>query len=83
MTNRSYYSSPLNIFHQEDPNSILGELSQHHSQDLVQQQTGAWRAQIQILKQQLVSFAKDDNIDITYVLSLRPKSWPTHLLQMR
>ena len=33
--------------------SIIGEISRYHSQDIVQQQTGAWLQQIEILQCQL------------------------------
>lgn len=61
MNNRSYYSAYLNSFLKEGSASILGNLSQHHSQDLVQLQTNAWLSQIEILKLQLASYSNEDN----------------------
>lgn len=55
--NRSYYSSQISSFVQEDPASILGKLSLHHSQDLVKLQTNAWLKQIGILKEQLKPYS--------------------------
>ena len=48
------------------PHSILGQLSQQHTQDLVQLQTNAWLEQITILKQQLSSFADNPNNSIYF-----------------
>ena len=61
MNNRSYYASSLTLFLSEASTSIVGKLSQYHSQDLVQLQTNAWLAQIECLKEQLTDFAIEAN----------------------
>jgi hypothetical protein len=53
MTRRAYYSAPIRKFLIDSPEEIIGQLAQNHPQDLVIQQTGAWKAQIAILKTQL------------------------------
>ena len=61
MKTRAYYSSTIGRFLEQQASSIIGELSKYHSQDLVQQQTGAWIQQIDILKEQLARFASGSN----------------------
>ena len=61
MKTRAYYSSTIGRFLEQQASSIIGELSKYHSQDLVQQQTGAWIQQIDILKEQLAGFASGSN----------------------
>lgn len=53
MSNRAYYSATLSEFLTTASDSIIGELARFHTQDLVYQQTGAWKAQIEILQNQL------------------------------
>lgn len=53
MSNRAYYSATLSEFLTTTSDSIIGELARFHTQDLVYQQTGAWKAQIEILQNQL------------------------------
>ena len=53
MSSRAYYSAQVGEFLVTSPETIIGELTKHHSQDLVYQQTGAWQAQIEILQVQL------------------------------
>jgi len=48
---RAYYSDSIDVFLNEDPNSILGKLiSAHSHRHLEIQQTNAWKIQINILK---------------------------------
>lgn len=54
---RAYYFSGVSSFIQESDDSIIGKITQKHSQDIVNQQTFAWTEQIRILKQQLVNFS--------------------------
>ncbi len=56
MSNRAYYSVGISNFLNDLPETIIGELTKNHSQDLVYQQTGAWHSQIEILKKQLQDF---------------------------
>ena len=53
---RSYYSKKLDEFLKDDPNSILGELTNSHQFALEEQQRNAWIHQINILKNQLEYF---------------------------
>lgn len=51
---RSYYRNTISEFIQEDAQSILGKLSQHHNlQSLELLQRNAWQTQINLLKEQL------------------------------
>ena len=52
---RSYYSKKLDEFLKDDPNSILGELTNSHQFALEEQQRNAWTQQIEILKNELHS----------------------------
>ena len=56
MSSRAYYSSTVADFLISKPEAIIGEITNHHSQDLVHQQTGAWNSQIAILQKQLNNF---------------------------
>lgn len=53
MSNRAYYSATLSEFLTATSDTIIGELARFHTQDLVHQQTGAWKEQIKILQNQL------------------------------
>ena len=53
---RSYYSKKLDEFLKDDPNRILGELTNSHQFALEEQQRNAWIHQIKILKNQLERF---------------------------
>lgn len=68
--NRAFYSATIHAFLLEEPTSILGKLTQYHTQDLVQLQTNAWLEQIAILKQQLPSFSVDTNNSIYFEFSI-------------
>ncbi len=53
---RSYYSSSIKNFLEEDTNSILGKLTSAHShRQLEIQQTNAWKIQIEVLKKTFYS----------------------------
>lgn len=58
MINRSYYSSCVADFLIETTDSIIGKITQNHHQNLVFEATGAWRNQIEILKESLVTFQR-------------------------
>ncbi len=53
MSSRAYYSAEIGEFLSARPETIIGRLTENHSQDLVHQQTGAWKSQVEILQQQL------------------------------
>ena len=53
---RSYYSKKLDEFLNDDPNRILGKLTNSHQFALEEQQRNAWIMQIDILKNQLQNF---------------------------
>ncbi|MEX1199430.1 MAG: DUF2075 domain-containing protein [Methylophaga sp.] len=50
MLERAFYSANQSTFINEPINAILGCLAQHHSQDIVAQQSAAWLRQIEIMK---------------------------------
>src|SRR6266487_5691117 len=54
---RSYYSSSINEFFQDDETRILGQLSLHHGHALQDLQKNAWLKQVRILKQSLRPFS--------------------------
>lgn len=56
MAIRAYYSSTVSQFLLESVDSIIGKITQEHSQDIVQQQSSAWNAQIEILRATLKPF---------------------------
>lgn len=56
MSNRAYYSAEILDFTHTPTETILGKLTSNHSQDLVHLQTNAWKAQIEILKRDLINF---------------------------
>jgi hypothetical protein len=56
MANRAYYSSSIDQFLLDSVDSIIGKITQEHSQDIVQQQSSAWDAQIEILQTALKPF---------------------------
>lgn len=58
MSNRAYYSATIKEFLGTSSNTIRGEVSRHHSQDVVYQQTSAWESQIDILQAQLKDFQR-------------------------
>jgi hypothetical protein len=55
---RAYYSAPISVFLQAEPDSILGVLTRQSGFDVVGEQTDAWLAQIRILKAALAAFEK-------------------------
>lgn len=56
MVNRAFYIAEVVHFISESVDSIVGKITQHHSQDLVHQQTGAWAKQIEILQNALCTY---------------------------
>jgi hypothetical protein len=55
MTTRAYYGAEIARFVDEPVNSIIGEITQHHSQEIAHLQTGAWLAEVEILQNSLRS----------------------------
>lgn len=53
MSKRAYYSSTIIDFIRTPTETILGEITSNHSQDLAHLQTNAWKKQIEILKRDL------------------------------
>ncbi|HZW13773.1 MAG TPA: DUF2075 domain-containing protein [Noviherbaspirillum sp.] len=54
---RAFYVATVSDFLQEPTDSIVGKISQQHSQDIVQLQMGAWLREIELLKHCLPPFA--------------------------
>jgi hypothetical protein len=54
---RAFYVATVGDFLQESLDSIVGKISQQHSQDIVQLQMGAWQREIELLKECLPPFA--------------------------
>ncbi|WP_297809446.1 DUF2075 domain-containing protein [uncultured Methylophaga sp.] len=50
MLERAFFSATRNEFLRLSPETIIGRLAQHHSQDIVLQQTWAWREQIKVIR---------------------------------
>lgn len=65
---RSFYSDTVSTFLSTSTDAIVGQLAQSHSQHLVQQQTGAWLEQIQILKDQLLELPDDAFLFFEFVI---------------
>lgn len=65
---RSFYSAAISTFLSTDADTIIGQLAQNHRQHLVQQQTGAWLEQIQILKEQLLELPDDAYLFFEFVI---------------
>lgn len=59
MTRRAFYSAPLNEFLLENPQAILGKISQLHTQDIKHHQTSAWTVQIAAIQTALVNIPSD------------------------
>ncbi|OIQ27153.1 MAG: hypothetical protein BM564_13360 [Bacteroidetes bacterium MedPE-SWsnd-G2] len=55
---RSYYSTSITEFLNDDPSRILGELNRNHSHALEESQRNAWIGQIAILKDQLKGLSR-------------------------
>ncbi len=53
---RAFYVATVTEFLHESTDSIVGKISQQHSQDIVQLQMGAWLREIELLKQCLPPF---------------------------
>ena len=54
---RAFYVATVDDFLLESIDSIVGKISQQHSQDIVQMQMGAWQREIEALKECLPPFA--------------------------
>lgn len=48
---RAYYTADRKKFYSDTKDHIIGELAQHHNFDLLQDQTGAWQEQIDLLRE--------------------------------
>ncbi|MCL1042688.1 DUF2075 domain-containing protein [Shewanella marisflavi] len=59
MTRRAFYSAPLAEFLLENPQAILGKISQPHTQDIKHQQTSAWTVQIAAIQTALINIPSD------------------------
>jgi len=55
MISRAFFSNSVESFLIQETNDILGDIQKHHSQDIVQLQTNAWKGQIEILQKELSS----------------------------
>jgi hypothetical protein len=64
---RAYYDAPVTEFLRHSADSIVGAITSQHAQDLVHQQTNAWRAQIPLLQRELASLA-DGHIFFEFVI---------------
>jgi len=53
---RAYYSSSISLFCNQEPDQILGEMTQEHSFDLTTLQRDAWVGQTKILKDVLCNY---------------------------
>lgn len=53
---RAFYVATVSDFLEESADSIVGKISQQHSQDIVQLQMGAWQREIELLKECLPPF---------------------------
>jgi hypothetical protein len=51
-SHRAFYSAELADFMSASNNSIVGELTANHTQQLVHEQTGAWQSQVELLQQE-------------------------------
>lgn len=58
MIRRAYYSNPVEVFLQDDPEKILGSLAAHHDFALEELQRNAWQKQVGILKESLAGIGK-------------------------
>ncbi|BBB58278.1 hypothetical protein UNDKW_0005 [Undibacterium sp. KW1] len=56
MSNRAFYTADVTSFLNESTDSIIGKITQNHSQELLHQQTGAWLSQIDILQESMQGF---------------------------
>ena len=56
MSNRAFYDADVATFLCESADTIIGKITQKHSQELIHQQTGAWANQIEILHSSLQNF---------------------------
>lgn len=63
---RAYYQSSIQDFLLESTDSIIGKITQNHSQQLEHLQTGAWKSQIFILQSQLQALQKVDANSVIY-----------------
>jgi hypothetical protein len=63
---RAYYSEDIGGFLQRTPDSLLGQLTQHHTFALEALQKHAWPAQFLILKQALTGLPPESHIFLEY-----------------
>lgn len=67
---RAFYVATVTDFLQESADSIVGKISQQHSQDIVQLQMGAWQREIELLKECLPPLLVD-----TSCLNYKSREW--------
>lgn len=61
MVNRAYYSAKIAEFLEHTNSHVVGEISRHHHQDVVIEQSGAWEAQCELLRLVLPQFVDPQN----------------------
>lgn len=65
---RAYYSSPLDTFLQDPPDSVLGELTRNSGFSIELSQRDAWIRQVEILRQSLNSWAQAGHVFLEFVV---------------
>lgn len=65
---RAYYSSPLGLFLESSPDSILGELARNSGFAIELSQRDAWLRQIEVLHAQLVPWATSGHVFLEFVV---------------
>jgi hypothetical protein len=66
--NRAYFDAKLSTFLKTSNEQIIGSLTEHHRQNLVNQQTAAWIGQIEILREKLPCFSNDGHIFFEFMI---------------
>ena len=61
MNDRAYFSCSLEQFSRFSDEQIIGRLTRSHSQDLVAEQTFAWRVQCEALREVSEQFGEPQN----------------------
>ena len=67
-SNRSFYSAPIKQFVSSDPNFVLGVLTENSGFSIETTQRDAWRSQIQILQQEIPTFADRGTIFFEFIV---------------
>lgn len=66
--NRAYFDEKISTFLKTSNEQIIGRLTDHHRQNLVNQQTAAWKGQIEILREKLNGFSNDGHIFFEFMI---------------